>query len=143
MNRGILLVIMVAVGLILDGCQSHLTRTSVDASSIPDQTYHVTVYRRFMSPSYAVLFDIPDDGTEVFIKNIEFTKRIGEDSPRSYVDEFQNHIKYYRTVRIGDQDGTVRGYLMVSSVLNYWISPAGARIMVGIQSDIDYSYGLP
>ncbi|NIQ38077.1 MAG: hypothetical protein GTN81_05760 [Proteobacteria bacterium] len=138
-----------------EGCQqNHLTRTSINVSSIPDQTYEVTVHTRFMSRDYAVLFDIPDDGVEVFMRHTSSTQRIGvrhtastekigRDSPRRYIDEFQDRIKYYRTVSIADKDGTVRGYLMVSSALNYWISPAGERIMVGIERDSSYNYRLP
>ncbi|MBW2122059.1 MAG: hypothetical protein JRH07_09460 [Deltaproteobacteria bacterium] len=143
MSRSMLPVAIAAVGLALGGCSSHLTRTPIDPSAIPDQKYDVTVYRRFMSSSYAVLFDIPDDGREVFMKNLKFTQRVGKDSPSVYVEEFQDRIKYYRTVEIGDKDGPVRGYLILSSTLNYWLSPAGERIMVGIEPDPAYSYGLP
>jgi hypothetical protein len=132
-----------AVGLFLEGCQNYLTRTDIDASSIPDETYEVTVHTRFMSRDYAVLFDIPDDGVEVFMRYTSSTEKIGRDSPGRYVEEFKTQIEYYRTVSIGDQDGTVRGYLIVSSVLNYWIAPAGERIMVGIEKDTNYSYRLP
>ena len=143
MRRSILLVFIGAIGLVLGGCQNHLHRTLVDASSIPDQTYNVTVYKKFLSNSYAVLFDIPDDGTEVFMKSTSLTEEIGKDSPRKYIDEFDDRIKFYKTLGIDDQDGTVRGYLMVSSVLDYWISPVDERIMVVIQRSPDYYYGLP
>ncbi len=138
MNRNTLLITVAAALLILEGCQNYLTHTLVDASSIPDQTYDVTVHERFMSTSYAVLFDIPGDGSEVFMKPTPHTQKMGKDSPRKYIDQFNNRIRFYRTIRIGDQDGTVRGYLMVSSVLNYWISPVGERIMVGVENDSTY-----
>ena len=133
MNRSMLFVTMTAVVVILEGCHNSLTRISLDPSSIPDQTYEVMVYSRFMSMSYAVLFDIPEDGTEVFMKHTPFTERVGRDSPRMYIDEFDKRVRYYRTIGIGDQNGSVRGYLLVSGVLNYWIAPAGERIMVGIE----------
>ena len=138
MNRHILLGAAMASLLILEGCQNYHPHTFVDAPTIPDQTYDVTVHERFMSRSYAVLFDIPDDGMEVFMKNTSFTKRIGKDSPRKYIDQFNHRIKYYRTVRIEDQNGTVRGYLMVSAVLDYWIGPVGERIMVNIETDPNF-----
>jgi predicted RNA-binding protein with PUA domain len=155
MIKQILLGTVFVILVLSEGCQqNHLTRTDIDASSIPDQTYEVTVHTRFMSRDYAVLFDIPDDGVEVFMRHTSSTQRTGvrhtastektgRDSPRRYIDEFQDRIKHYRTVSIADKDGTVRGYLMVSSALNYWISPAGERIMVRIERDSSYNYRLP
>ena len=126
---------MVAL-LVLAGCQSHqLTRTSIEPSSIPDQAYNVTIYRVLVSPSYAVLFDIPDDGTKVFIRNTHFTDEMGEGFSGTHIVEFQQRIKFYRTIRIGDQDGTVRAYLMVSGDLTYWIIPVREGIMVDIQRE--------
>jgi len=155
MNKNVLFAAALVMGIILQGCQqNHLTRTSMDASSIPDQTYEVTVYRRFMFREYAVLFDIPNDGVEVFMRQTSstqrigvghtaYTEKIGRDSPRRYIDEFENRINYYRTISIGDKDGRVRGYLMVSSALHYWINPVGEKIMVGIERDSGYNYRLP
>ncbi len=155
MIKQILLGTVFVILMLSEGCQqNHLTRTDIDASSIPDQTYEVTVHTRFMSRDHAVLFDIPDDGVEVFMRHTSSTQRIGvrhtastekigRDSPRRYIDEFQNRIKYYQTVSIADKQGTVLGYLMVSSALNYWISPAGDRIMVGVERDSSYNYRLP
>ncbi len=116
----------------MEGCRSDITRTLIDASSIPDQTYDVTVYRGRSFRSYAVLFDIPDDGTEVFMKYTSVTQKIGMDSPRKYIDELNSKIRFYRTTRIGDQHGTVRGYLLVSNALDYRIRYVGERIEVTV-----------
>jgi len=133
MNRNILLIILIAMILIVSGCKKGVIRTYVDASSIPDQSYDVTVYRGPMARSYAVLFDIPDDGVRVFMKHTSFTEKIGLDSSRGYIDEFRTRIKRHRTVRISGQDGEVRGYLLASNLLNYVIQPAGVSIMVSIE----------
>ena len=131
--KGILLVVTVMVITVtLVACHSPLVRTPIDASSIPDQTYDVTVYSKFLSGSYAVLFDIPGDGVEVLMRHTAFTETIGEDSPVKYIDRFNSRIRFYRTIQISDQDDIVRGYLMVSGVLDYWIAPAADRIVVGI-----------
>ena len=138
MNRNTARVTITAVVLILGGCQNYLSQTVVDASSIPDQTYDVTVYKKFMSTAYAVVLDIPDDGVEVFMRGTPFTEKIGKDSPHAYIHEFQERSWFYKTISIGDQDGTVKGYLLVSGVLRYWISPSGGRIMVGIEMEPGY-----
>jgi hypothetical protein len=138
MNRLVTFVMILAIGLVLEGCQNYLSQTVVDASSIPDQTYDVTVYKKFMSTAYAVVLDIPDDGVEVFMRGTPFTEKIGRDSPHEYIHEFQERTRFYKTISIGDQDGTVRGYLLVSGVLRYWISPSGGRIMVGIEMEPGY-----
>lgn len=145
MERSIVLVAMVAVVFILEGCQaSYQVRTSVDASSIPDQTYDVTEYRGPMPRSYAVLFDIHGDGTEVFMKHTPFTEKIGLDSAHHYFDEFRLQIRGYRALRISDQNGTVRGYLMASNLLNDEIRPVGERIMVAIEDPyFDYLQSNP
>jgi len=134
MKRNIVLVTVMAIGVILEGCQhGYQARTFVDSSSIPDQTYDVTEYRGPEPRSYAVLFEIPDDGTEVFMRHTPFTEKIGTGSARGYIDEFHTRIRGYRTLRIADQNGTVRAYLMVSNLLNDQIRPAGKRIMVTIE----------
>jgi hypothetical protein len=134
MNRFLLLIAILMIPSILPGCQtSSLIRTTIDPEIIPDQTYNVTVYGRFMTLSYAVLFDIPDDGKEVFMVLTAYTESIGQDSPRQYVEEFDSRIKYYRTIRISDPDGTERAYLMYSNILNAWVVPAKERIMVRVE----------
>jgi hypothetical protein len=133
MNRSFLGLAVIAIMTMLLGCHNPVVRTSIDSSLIPDQTYEVTVYNRFMSISYAVLFDIPDDGVEVAMRHTAFTERIGKASPGKYIDEFNRRIKFYRTIQIGDQDGTVRGYLLVSGALDYWIAPSGERIIVAVE----------
>jgi len=122
-----------AIVFILGGCQSYLVRTFVDVSSIPDQEYLITIYNGPMAESYAVLFDIPDDSTEMFMRHTSFTEKIGVDSSRDYIDEFHARTRSHRTLRIGDQDGTVKGYLIVSNLLNYLIRPADEGIMVSIE----------
>jgi len=147
MNRNHLLITLVltalvAVVLVLEGCQNTLTRTFVDASSIPDQTYDVTIYKGRKYRSYAVLFDIPDDGIEVIMSSTRFTRRIGLDSPPEYIEEFRDEIKHYSTIRISDQNGEVRGYLLVSILLKYWIRPVEDTIMVSVELDPAY-YNTP
>jgi len=139
MNRNVLLLASVTIGLLFGGCQSYpLVRTSVDPLSIPDQPYDVTVYQGYTSSMYAVLFDIPDDGVEMVVQETRYARRMAADSPRGYIDEFNERIKHYSTIKISDEDGTVRGYLVASYVLKYWIKPTDGRIVVGIKKDPAY-----
>jgi hypothetical protein len=137
MNRIRARAAIVTVGLVLAGCQSQQIRTEnptlIDASSIPDQKYDITEYRGPMAESYAVLFDIPDDGTELFMKYSPFIDKVGVDSPDGYIDTFHGRIKGHRTLRISDQEGNVKGYLMVSNILTDRVRPAGKRIEVIIE----------
>lgn len=82
--------------------------------------------------SYAVLFDIPDDGKPVVMYHTYLNERIGKDSPRKYIDYFKNRIRGYRTLKVSERDGTVRAYLMVSNFLHYRIyeRPVGERFIV-------------
>jgi len=73
-----------------------------------------------------------DDAIEVFMRYASRTEKIGLDSPRKYIDEFENRVRFYRTIRIDDQDGAVRGYLMLPNLVNYWIRPFDNRIEVSI-----------
>jgi len=139
MNRTILLAAVIGVFLIVGGCQTYQAYTFLDPSSIPDQTYEVTVYEGPMARSYAVLFDIPDDGVEVLMEHTSFVEKAGLDFSGKYVDEFQTRVKGQRTLRISDREGTVRGYFMVSNLLNYRIQPFGERIMVSVE-DPYYGY---
>jgi hypothetical protein len=116
------------------GKGTKLIYTAVNASSIPDQTYYVTVNDGLTHESYAVLFDIPGDGTEVFLGYTSLTRRLGMDSPGKYIEEFNERIRSYKTVRIGDQSGTVKGYLLMPSLTNYRIRPLDGRIQVSIES---------
>jgi len=134
MRRLWMLVVILMMPCVCPGCYtSSLIRTSIDPDFIPDQTYNVTVYSRFMTLSYAVLFDIPDDEREVYMVYTPHTERIGRDSHRGYIQEFDRRIKYYRTIRISDPDGTERAYLMYSNILNAWVVPAKERIMVRVE----------
>jgi len=133
MKKVLVLVAMLMVLWIFHGCYtSSLIRTSIDPGVIPDQTYNVTVYGRFMTLAYAVLFDIPDDGRDVYMVRTPYTELIGPDSPGQYIKEFDRRIKSYQTIRISDPDGTERAYLMYSNILNAWIAPAEDRIMVRV-----------
>ena len=119
------------------GCQQSYSRYQIrmliDTSSIPDSTYEITAYRGVMPQSYAVLFDIPNDRVEVFMEHSPFTEKIGQGSAGVYIDEFHARIKRHRAVRINDQEETVRGYLMVSNILNDRVQFVGKRILVTIQ----------
>jgi hypothetical protein len=127
---------MTAMVFILEGCQGiqdSLIRTAVDPLSIPDQTYEVTVFRGPMSGSYAVLLDIPEDTIDVFMGYTVFTEKMGLDSSQPYLEELDARTRGYRTLRISSQDGTIRGYLLVSNLLNDRIQPSGEKIMVTIE----------
>jgi len=133
MNKANVFIVLVAMGIALVGCQKELIRTNVDPSSIQDQSYEVTVYEGPGVRSYAVLFDIPEDGKRVIMRQTSFTERIGLDTPPRYIDQFSSQVKNYRTVRISDSDGKVRGYLLVSNILNYRIQSAGEDIIVSVE----------
>ncbi len=137
-SRNILVFTAAAIVTIMGGCADRLVRTDVDVSSIPDQTYDVVVYGSPSSWYYAVVLDIPDDGTEVFIRKNRYTKRIGMDSSRRYVEAFDNRIRFYRTVKISDENGVARGYLMVSIRLKHWIKRVEDGIMVIVEIDESY-----
>jgi hypothetical protein len=64
---------------------------------------------------------------------------IGLDSAGDYIDEFHTRNKGYRVLRISDENGTVRGYLVVSNLLNDQVRIAGERITVTIE-DPYYGY---
>ena len=138
MNWKSLLIPVTLVTLILGGCENPLVLTRIDASSIPDQSYDVTAYKCYKLRCYAVLFDIPDDGVDVFMDNTRSTREMGLDSPRNYVDRFDNEVKHYSTIRIGDQNDEVRGYLVVSTLLRYWIRPLEDGIAVSVELDPSY-----
>ncbi|NIQ39887.1 MAG: hypothetical protein GTN81_15055 [Proteobacteria bacterium] len=133
MAKRLNLLLVVALTVILVGCQYMTSPVMVKKESVPDQTYDVTVY--WSSPvSYAVLFDIPNDGKEVSMFYTYFTERVGMDTPGEYVDRFKTQIRGYRSLQISEPDGTVRGYLMISNLLDYFFyeRPEGERIIVSI-----------
>ena len=112
---------VLTLGFLLMGCQSHIQAVRIDSASVPDQTYIVTVHQT--NPLYyAVLFDIPDDGKPVVMLHTYATTRVGRDVPGPYMDRFLNSIRNYRTLQINDQEGTVRAYLMISNLLDYFAS---------------------
>ena len=133
MTRTLELITTIAISLSLWGCRTDLIRTSVEASAIPDHRYDVTVYDGSMRSSYAVLFEIPDDGKKMSMRYSSFTDKVGLDSPGDYIDELKARTKGHRAVRIGEEDGTVRGYLLVSNLLNYRVQTAGESIVVAIE----------
>jgi len=111
----------VALALALMGCESHMKSIRIDAASVPDRSYVVTVHET--NPLYyAVLFDIPDDGKPVVMLHTYATTRIGRDVPGPYIDRFNNTIRGYKTLQIDDQEGVVRAYLMVSNLLDHFVS---------------------
>jgi type IV secretory pathway protease TraF len=118
----------VILGMVLafSACQSTQVRMLVDSSSIPDRTYNVTEYRGPTARSYAVLFDIPDDTTP-------FNERTKLDMPQGYIERFQERVRGHRTVRISDPDGTIRGYLIVSNLLNDRVRSGKEQILVVIE----------
>ena len=125
---------MLVVGVLMNaGCQKEVIRTSLEASAIPDHRYDVTVYDGPMRGSYAVLFEIPNDDKRVSMRYGSFTEKVGLDSPGDYIDELRARTKGHRAVRIGEQDGTVRAYLLVSNLLNYRIQTAVESIVVTIE----------
>jgi hypothetical protein len=135
MNIKKLIMMVVASVFALAACQKYIVPARIDAGSIPDQTYEVTVHES--NPLYyAVLFDIPGDEKEVSMFYTHFTKRVGMDTPKTYLETFDRRVRGYRTLQIGDRDGTVRGYLMLSKLLTHQIyeRPAGetTRIIVAI-----------
>ncbi|MBW2123604.1 MAG: hypothetical protein JRH07_17440, partial [Deltaproteobacteria bacterium] len=133
MKRDLILTGVVVAGLILVGCQKRqMIRTLVEVSSVPEQVYGVTEYRSPVPGGYAVLFDVPGDGKEVFMRHTPFTEKVGRDYSVSYLEEFQTTVRGYRVLRISDQDGTVRAYLVVSNLLNDEIRVVGERAMVAI-----------
>ncbi len=129
----------------LAGCQTLVTTMVIDATSIPDRTYEVTVHET--NPSYyAVLFDIPDDGKQVSLFYTYATDRVGRDVPGKYIDRFNTRIKGYRTVEISDrEDGTIRGYLVISNLLGKLIhrTAGGERILVKIDDPNLYGPNRP
>jgi 4-hydroxybenzoate polyprenyltransferase len=133
MARKLTLSMVVILAAILVGCQYVTTPVMLKKASVPDQIYDVTVY--WSNPLYyAVLFDIPNDGKEVSMFYTYLTERVGMDTPGEYVDHFKTRIRGYRTLQISELDGTVRGYLMISNLLDYFFyeRPEGERIIVSI-----------
>ncbi len=133
MMKRTLLLAFAAFTLFLVGCQHVTNPVTLKEASVPDRPYDVTVY--WSAPLYyAVLFDIPDDGKEVAMFYSYAVERVGLDTPKKYVDQFQSTVMWYQTLEISDLDGNVRGYLMISKKLGYFFyeRPVGERIIVDI-----------
>ncbi|NIQ38199.1 MAG: hypothetical protein GTN81_06385 [Proteobacteria bacterium] len=124
--------------ILLGGCRDQLIRETIDAASIPDQSYSVMIYGATSSRYYAVVLDIPDDDVEVTLQETSFTKKAGRGSPREYMKEFDSRMGRYVTLSISDADGRVRGYLLVSYYLKHWTRQAGEKIIVTVTPDESY-----
>jgi hypothetical protein len=109
-----------AFALFLLGCQSSLKPVTIDPTTVPEETYNVTVHAS-NRVYYAVLFDIPDDGKPVVMMHTYATERVGTDAPGAYIDHLNSTVRNYRTLQIEDLDGTVRAYLMISNLLDYFV----------------------
>jgi len=136
MKKKTLFFALVALAFAVVGCQPFIIPAKIDTASIPDRTYEVTVHES--NPIYyAVLFDIPDDGKEVAMFYTYFTNRIGMDTPGKYIDHLDGLVKGYRTLQINDEDGTVRGYLLLTNVLRYRIYSRrrGETVRIIVQLD--------
>ncbi len=142
MIRKILLITSVAVLPIFGGCRDDLIRSAINPLTIPDKPYNVMIHEAHWSRYYAVVFDIPDDGVEVVLRETPHTKKLGVDHPRKYIDQFNNLIRPFITLRISDNTGAVRGYLLVSVYLKYWTRSVEERIVVTVQPDESY-FGYP
>jgi hypothetical protein len=142
MIRKILLIAIIAVLPILEGCRDDLIRSSINPLTIPDKPYNVMTHEAHWSRYYAVVLDIPDDGVGVVLRENRFTKTLGVDHPRKYIDQFNNLMRPFITLRISDETGVVRGYLLVSVYLKYWTKSVEERIVVTVQPDESY-FGYP
>ena len=116
------------------GCHRFLMPQQIDSEEIPDGEYNVTAYKGLYSKYYAVLFDIPHDEKKVVMIHTEFTEPVGRDRPGEYIERFKKRIKFYRAFRISDRDGTVRGYLLISTLLDQQMheDSGGAGIIIRI-----------
>jgi len=101
-------------------------------AEIPDREYEIYVYS-FTPDMYAVLLDIPNDGKRVYMRHTDRTERVGMDRPGPYVAEIQRRIRGYRSaIKITDEEGFERGYLMVSTTLSYTVQRYQNEIKVSI-----------
>jgi hypothetical protein len=139
MKGSFLVMPVLAVLVVLGGCQSAQVHTFVGPSSIPDQTYEITVYDGPIASSYAVLFDIPDDSIGVSMKYSVFTEKIGLDSSQAYLNELEARTKGHRIITITDRGGKASAYLGVSNLLNYAVTGDDSGVMVNIE-DPYYGY---
>ena len=116
------------------GCSRSIVSQRIDPEEIPDREYNVTVHKGLYSKYYAVLFDIPHDGTRVFMLHTEFTRTIGRDRPDKYLERFQERIRYYRALKILGKDGALRGYLVISNLLSHktYRNPDRDSIMIQV-----------
>ncbi len=119
--------------VVLAGCQSAQVHTFVGPSSIPEQSYEITVYDGLTAGSYAVLFDIPGDSIDVSMKYSVFTEKIGLDSSQGYLNELEARTKGHRTITITDRGGKASAYLGVSNLLNYAVTGDDRNVMVTIE----------
>lgn len=110
---------VIALLAFLLGCSKTALQNRIAVRDIPDTMYEVYVYR-FMNDMYAVLLDIPDDGKRVYMQHTGQTKRVDRDRPGAYIAEFERRVGGFRSViKIMDNEGVERGYLMISPTLSY------------------------
>ncbi len=114
------------------GCQATTVRQRIEPEAIPEGIYRVTVHKSY-AKSYAVLFDNPHDDKKVVMAHTWFTKEMGMDRPGAYLDRFRQRIRFYSTFRISEKDGTVRGYLVISNLLDHRVSNDLRRNKIMIQ----------
>lgn len=115
------------------GCHRSIVSGEITPDQIPAREYHVTVHQSY--PNYfAVLFDIPDDDTEIVLIRTAFTKSMGTDRPDTYIEQFQNQIRSYKTSMISDKNGILRGYILSSTLIDHTTTddPRGDRLVVRI-----------
>lgn len=104
----------------LIGCRGSTVQQRIDLEGIPRRPYKVTIHQSY-SKEYAVLFDDPNDDKELAMMHTWYTKYIGMDQPDAYLERFRERIRFFTTVRISEKDGTVRGYLVMSKLLDYGV----------------------
>ncbi len=112
--------LLVATLWTLLGCRGSTVQQRIDLEGIPRRPYKVTIHQSY-SKEYAVLFDDPYDDKELAMMHTWYTKYIGMDQPDAYLERFRTRIRYFKTVRISEKDGTVRGYLVISKLLDYGV----------------------
>ncbi len=115
------------------GCHRAIVSEEISPAEIPSREYDVTVHQSYPN-YYAVLFDIPDDEKEIVVIRTAFTRSIGKDRPDRYIEQFQNHIGSYKTSRVSDKNGILRGYILSSNLIDHTVmdDPRRDRLVIRI-----------